>query len=75
LDSPVLTSAQMRSAEEAAFARGVQVEALMDRAGAGIARAITNFFPHPGKCIVFTGKGHNAGDELVAAQCLRRLGW
>src|SRR6266700_2085989 len=65
----------MRSAEEAAFARGVQVEALMDRAGAGIARAITNFFPHPGKCIAFTGKGHNAGDALVAAQCLRRLGW
>jgi hydroxyethylthiazole kinase-like uncharacterized protein yjeF len=47
----------------------------MDQAGAGIARAITNFFPHPGKCIVFTGKGHNAGDALVAAQCLRRLGW
>src|SRR6267378_3558178 len=65
----------MRSAEEAAFARGVQVEALMDQAGAGIARAITNFFPHPGKCIVFTGKGHNGGDALVAAQCLRRLGW
>src|SRR5438309_6145635 len=65
----------MRSAEEAAFARGVQVEALMDQAGAGIARAITNFFPHPGKCIVFTGKGNNAGDALVAAQCLRRLGW
>jgi NAD(P)H-hydrate epimerase len=75
LDSPILTSAQMRSAEEAAFARGVQVEALMDQAGAGIARAITNFFPHPGKCIVFTGKGNNAGDALVAAQCLRRLGW
>jgi NAD(P)H-hydrate epimerase len=75
LDSPILTSAQMRSAEEAAFARGVQVEALMDQAGAGIARTITNFFPHPGKCIVFTGKGHNAGDALVAAQCLRRLGW
>src|SRR6266516_2304912 len=65
----------MRSAEEAAFARGAQVEALMDQAGAGIARAITNFFPHPGKCIVFIGKGHNAGDALVAAQCLRRLGW
>ncbi len=75
MDSPILSSAQMRSAEEAAFARGVQVEALMDQAGAGIARAITNFFPHPGKCIVFTGKGNNAGDALVAAQCLRRLGW
>src|SRR4029077_5179489 len=66
LDLPVLTSAQMRAAEEAAFARGVQVEALMDQAGAGVAHTVTRFFPTPGKCIVFAGKGHNAGDALVA---------
>src|SRR5438552_4357845 len=65
----------MRDAEEAAFARGVEVEALMDQAGAGVARAITKFFPRPGKCMVFAGKGHNAGDALVAAECLRRRGW
>ncbi len=65
----------MRSAEKAAFARGVEVEALMDQAGAGVARAITRFFPNPGTCIVFAGKGHNAGDALVAAQCLRSHGW
>ncbi len=65
----------MRAAEEAAFARGVQVEALMDQAGAGVAHAVTKFFPKPGKCIVFAGKGHNAGDALVAAERLRRLGW
>ena len=65
----------MRSAEEAAFARGVGVEALMDQAGAGIAKAVSKFFPSPGTCIVFAGKGHNAGDALVAAQCLRRAGW
>jgi hydroxyethylthiazole kinase-like uncharacterized protein yjeF len=75
LESPVLTSAQMRGAEKAAFARGVEVEALMDQAGAGIARTVTRFFPHPGTCIVFAGKGHNAGDALVAAQCLHRRGW
>jgi ADP-dependent NAD(P)H-hydrate dehydratase / NAD(P)H-hydrate epimerase len=65
----------MRSAEKAAFARGVEVEALMDQAGAGIARAVTKFFPSPGTCIVFAGKGHNAGDALVAAQSLRSRGW
>src|SRR6266700_1318609 len=65
----------MRDAEKAAFARGVEVEALMDQAGAGVARAIAKLFPHPGKCIVFAGKGHNAGDALVAAECLRRRGW
>ena len=75
MDLPILTSAQMRAAEEAAFARGVQVEALMDQAGAGVAQTVAKFFAKPGKCIVFAGKGHNAGDALVAADCLRRLGW
>src|SRR5437016_2089171 len=75
LDLPILTSAQMRPAEEAAFARGVQVEALMDQAGAGVEQTVAKFFAKPGKCLVFAGKGHNAGDALVAADCLRRLGW
>src|SRR5437588_5580105 len=72
---PVLSSAQMRAAEEAAFASGVQVEALMDKAGTGVAQAVIKFFPKPGTCIVFAGKGHNAGDALVAAEHLRRLRW
>ena len=75
MNLPILTSAQMRATEEAAFARGVDVEALMDKAGAGVAQAVTRFFRKPGKCIVFAGKGNNAGDALVAAERLRRLGW
>jgi ADP-dependent NAD(P)H-hydrate dehydratase / NAD(P)H-hydrate epimerase len=75
LDLPILTSAQMRAAEDAAFASGVQVEALMNKAGAGVAQAVTKFFQKPGRCIVFAGKGHNAGDALFAAQCLQRCGW
>jgi len=75
LDLPILSSAQMRAAEEAAFASGVQVEALMDQAGTGVAQTVGKFLAKPGKCIVFAGKGHNAGDALVAADCLRRLGW
>ena len=35
----------MRAAEQAAFAKGVQVEALMNKAGAGVAQAVTKFFP------------------------------
>ena len=65
----------MRAAEEAAFASGVRVEALMNKAGAGVAQAVTKFFHKPGRCIVFAGKGHNAGDALFAAQCLERRGW
>ncbi|PYJ71581.1 MAG: hypothetical protein DME76_01480 [Verrucomicrobia bacterium] len=75
MDLRILTSAQMRAAEETAFARGVQVEALMDKAGAGVAQTVTKFFPKAGKCIMFAGKGHNAGDALFAAQCLRHIGW
>src|SRR6266511_3752783 len=65
----------MRAAEQAAFANGVQVEALMNKAGAGVAQAVTKFFPKPGRCIVFAGKGHNAGDALFAAHCLEGRGW
>jgi hydroxyethylthiazole kinase-like uncharacterized protein yjeF len=75
LDLPILTSAQTRAAEGAAFARGVEVEALMDKAGAGVAQAVMKFFQKPGRCIVFAGKGHNAGDALFAAQCLATRGW
>lgn len=75
MESPIVSSAAMRAAEEAAFASGVEVEALMDRAGAGIARAVSKFFPGPGKAIVFSGKGHNGGDALVAAGLLKQAGW
>ena len=47
----------------------------MDEAGAGIARAVARFFPEPGRCVVFAGKGNNAGDALVAAEHLTRSGW
>ncbi len=47
----------------------------MEEAGVGIARALAKFFPRPGKCIVFAGKGHNAGDAFVAARWLARAGW
>jgi len=72
---PVVTSAQMQDAEKAAFARGVSAEALMNQAGAGIAQAVQQFFPCPGYCLVFSGKGNNGGDALVAAARLKRTGW
>jgi hydroxyethylthiazole kinase-like uncharacterized protein yjeF len=75
LDSPIVSAAAMRAAEEAAFASGVEVEALMDRAGAGVAAAVRRFFPQPGRAIVFAGKGHNGGDALVAAARLKETGW
>jgi hydroxyethylthiazole kinase-like uncharacterized protein yjeF len=75
MDSPIVSSAAMRAAEESAFASGVEVEALMDRAGAGVAATVQKFFPRAGKAIVFVGKGHNGGDALVAAARLQEAGW
>ena len=72
MESPVLSSAQMQAAEQAAFARGTTVEALMGQAGTGVARAVRQFFPKPGACIAYAGKGHNGGDALVAAEQLQR---
>jgi ADP-dependent NAD(P)H-hydrate dehydratase / NAD(P)H-hydrate epimerase len=65
----------MRDAENGAFARGISAEALMNEAGAGIARCVSQFFPIPARCLVFAGKGNNGGDALVAAAQLKRAGW
>lgn len=65
----------MRAIEDAAFARGITAEALMDEAAAGIARTVVRFFPKPGRCIVFAGKGNNAGDAFAAAALLHESGW
>src|SRR6266513_94694 len=65
----------MREAENAAFARGVSAEALMNQAGSAIAQAVQQLLPRPGYCLVFSGKGNNGGDALVAAAHLKRAGW
>jgi hydroxyethylthiazole kinase-like uncharacterized protein yjeF len=75
VNSPVVSSAQMRDAENAAFARGLSAEQLMNQAGCGIATAVRQFFPRPGYCLIFSGKGNNGGDALVAAAHLKRAGW
>jgi NAD(P)H-hydrate epimerase len=65
----------MQEIETAAFARGISAASLMDQAGAGIAAAISSFFPDPGTAILYLGKGNNAGDALVAARHLHAKGW
>ncbi|MEM0968998.1 MAG: NAD(P)H-hydrate dehydratase, partial [Verrucomicrobiota bacterium] len=71
----VLTGAEMKATEEAAFARGVSAEALMDQAGLGCANAIQQWFPYPGSATLYVGKGHNAGDAYVIGRHLRERGW
>ncbi len=71
----LLTCSEMRALEERAFADGITAEALMEEAGAGIARAVRQRFPAPGRCVAIFGKGHNGGDALVAARYLATAGW
>jgi len=70
-----VTCDEMKRAEEAAFARGVEAEDLMEQAGRALAEIVRQYHRRPGKCVVFCGKGHNGGDALVAARHLGRWGW
>ena len=71
----IATRAEMQVIEARAFADGIDAGNLMDEAGAQIAQAVRQFFPQPGRCLVFFGKGHNGGDALVAARHLALAGW
>ena len=71
----LLTGQEMKVLERRLFADGVSPEALMDEAGWGMALAIRQFFPEPGTCVVYAGRGHNGGDAWVAARHLAEAGW
>lgn len=67
----VVTAAEMRSLEESAFARGVEAPALMQQAGAGVARVVRDIAAHDGaRVVVLLGPGNNGGDGVVAARTL-----
>ncbi len=71
-----VTLSEMRAAEVAAKANGWSEEQLLNAAGEQLGIAIARFFPHSGTVIAYLGKGHNAGDALVALRILRdQFGW
>lgn len=73
LQSVILTAAAMRAAEEQAMAAGADVQMLMERAGAGIARW-TARLASGAPVLVLCGPGNNGGDGYVAARILREGG-
>jgi NAD(P)H-hydrate epimerase len=72
--TPLPDAEQMRAIDRWAIEeRGVPSLDLMERAGAGVARAVERLAPDGG-VTVFCGKGNNGGDGLVAARLLRDAG-
>ena len=68
--------AEMRRIEERAMDGGVSEAELMEMAGVALGRAIGRMFPEVGRAVAFLGKGHNAGDALIALRVLRdEFGW
>jgi ADP-dependent NAD(P)H-hydrate dehydratase / NAD(P)H-hydrate epimerase len=72
--TPLPDAEQMRAIDRWAIEeRGVPSLDLMERAGAGLARAVERLAPD-GRVSVVCGKGNNGGDGLVAARLLREGG-
>jgi len=71
----ILTPEEMQIAEKKAIASGVDPAELMGQAGLGLASVVHQFFPEPGRCLIYCGKGNNAGDALVAGRYLLAEGW
>ena len=73
---PVLTPEQAAALDAASAERGVSVEALMERAGWEVARAVLDVTGggYGRRAVVVCGRGNNAGDGLVAARHLDRAG-
>ena len=70
-----VTTQAMRDIEDAAFSQGITAEYLMDIAGLKIAETLLRYYPHTQQVTAYLGKGHNAGDALVALTHLREAGW
>ncbi|MDQ6749892.1 MAG: NAD(P)H-hydrate dehydratase [Actinomycetota bacterium] len=71
---PLPDAAQMRATDTWAIEQqGVPSQELMERAGAGLARVVSERAPR-GPVSVVCGKGNNGGDGLVAARLLRESG-
>jgi len=69
-DNLSITVSEMRSLEEKAFARGVTVLELMERAGKECASIIETKQGTGNRTLIFCGPGNNGGDGFVCARYL-----
>jgi hydroxyethylthiazole kinase-like uncharacterized protein yjeF len=71
---PILTTAAMRAAEQAAIDGSTSEATLIERAGAGLAEAVRRFVG-PRDTLVLCGPGKNGADGKVAARHLAAAGY
>lgn len=73
---PLLTPEEARALDAATQAAGTPAAALMERAGAAVARSCLDLMggAYGRRVVVTCGKGSNGGDGLVAARHLARAG-
>jgi NAD(P)H-hydrate epimerase len=70
----VLSVAEMYAADDAAASAGIPSLALMENAGAAIARVVEARWRR-GCAVILCGPGNNGGDGYVVARLLRAAGW
>ena len=73
---PVLTPQEAVELDREAQARGIPADALMERAGWAVARAVVDLVggAYGRRVVAVCGKGNNGGDGYVAARHLSRWG-
>lgn len=64
----IVTSEQMRQADQAAIAAGMSAFDLMQKAGHAVANAMQQVAPDSGRIVIVTGGGNNGGDAYAAAK-------
>ncbi|MDY6958807.1 MAG: NAD(P)H-hydrate dehydratase [Halobacteriota archaeon] len=67
-----ITSAEMSAIDMNCAYHGLSTLQLMENAGAGVAKAISNRF-ETGNILIFAGRGNNGGDAFVSARHLKKF--
>lgn len=73
-ENALLTIEEMAKADASAVAGGMSSLALMENAGAAVARELRRRWPIQ-PVVVLAGPGNNGGDGFVVARLLKNMGW
>lgn len=71
----LLTNSEMAAADRLTIAGGMSGSALMELAGAAVAKEAARLVPPKARIAVFCGPGNNGGDGFVAARLLTAQGF